>query len=206
MVPPPAINVQRSGNDMLSDDLAQQKQKLREKLRFRRRHFAANLDAMARLAAFRAPPAPLADLVATSFPVAAYAAWGSEPDILPMLTEETLALPHHEGRIETMDFRRWQSGDPLVKGPWGTPQPADDAEFLLPALILCPLVGFDRHGGRLGQGGGHYDRFFAEHPDIIRIGIAWSVQEVDTVPIEPTDAKLDAVLTEQEYIMTGDRL
>jgi 5-formyltetrahydrofolate cyclo-ligase len=191
---------------MLSDSLAQQKQKLREKLRFRRRHFAANLDAMARLAAFRALPAPLAGLIAASGPVAAYAASGSEPDILPMLTGETLALPHHEGRVETMDFRRWQPGDPLVKGPWGTPQPADDAEYMLPGLILCPLVGFDRRGGRLGQGGGHYDRFFAACPDIVRIGIGWSVQEVDTVPIEPTDARLDAILTEQEYIMTGDRL
>jgi 5-formyltetrahydrofolate cyclo-ligase len=191
---------------MLSDSLAQQKQELREKLRFRRRHFAANLDTMARLTAFRALPAPLADLIAASGPVAAYAASGSEPDILPMLTGKTLALPHHEGRVETMDFRRWQSGDPLVKGPWGTPQPADEAERVLPGPIFCPLVGFDRHGGRLGQGGGHYDRFFAEHPDIIRIGIAWSVQEVDTVPIEPTDAKLDAILTEQEYIVTGDRL
>ncbi len=191
---------------MLSGDLAQQKQALRAKLRFRRRHFAANLDGVARLTAFRTLPAPLADLVAAPGPVAAYAASGSEPDILPMLTGVTLVLPHHEGRIETMDFRRWQPGEPLVKGPWGTPQPADEAACALPDLILCPLVGFDRSGGRLGQGGGHYDRFFAAYPDIARIGIAWSVQEVDTVPIAPTDAKLDAILTEQEYIMTGDRL
>ncbi|PQM29444.1 5-formyltetrahydrofolate cyclo-ligase [Sphingopyxis lindanitolerans] len=191
---------------MLSDSLAQRKQKLRDKLRFRRRHFVANLGDMARLGAFRALPAPLADLVAASNPVAAYAAWDSEPDILPMLTCVILTLPYHEGRIETMDFRRWRAGEPLVKGPWGTPQPADDTDRLLPGLIFCPLVGFDRQGGRLGQGGGHYDRFFAAHPGLIRIGVAWSVQEVDTVPIEPTDVRLDAVLTEQEYIMTGDRL
>lgn len=191
---------------MPSDALAQQKQQLREKLRFRRRHFVANLDDMARLAAFRALPASLADLVAAASPVAAYAALGGEADILPMLTGVPLILPHHGARADAMDFRRWQPGAPLVKGPWGTPQPADAAESALPALIFCPLLGFDRAGGRLGQGGGHYDRFFAAHPGIPRIGVAWSVQEIDAIPIEPTDVRLDAILTEQEYIVTGDRL
>lgn len=188
-------------------DLAQQKQHLREKLRFRRKHFAANLDGMARLVAFRAPPAPLAELIAGHSVVAAYAAWGDEPDILPMLADIVgLALPHHSGRVETMDFRRWRPGEPLVKGPWSTEQPLDDAARAAPSLIFCPLVGFDRDGGRLGQGGGHYDRYFAAHPAALRIGVAWSIQEIDAAPCEPTDIALDAILTEQEYIVTGDRL
>lgn len=192
---------------MLSDDLARQKQHLREKLRFRRKHFAANLDGMAKLTAFRALPAPLAEIVEAHNPVAAYVAWGDEPDIIPMLADQpVLALPHHRGRVETMDFRRWQPDHALSKGPWGTEQPADTAEAITPRLIFCPLVGFDRKGGRLGQGGGHYDRYFARHPDIPRIGVAWSVQEVDAIPAEPTDIALDAILTEQELILTGDRL
>lgn len=191
---------------MPSDGLVQQKQKLREKLRFRRKHFVANLDDLARLAAFRALPAPVADGITAASPVAVYAACGSEPDILPMFDDTPLLLPHHSGRVETMEFRRWTAGEPLLKGPWGTLQPADTAEAALPVLIFCPLVGFDRSGGRLGQGGGHYDRFFAAHPAIPRIGVAWSVQEVDNVPLEPTDARLDAILTEQEFIVTGDRL
>ena len=188
-------------------DLIAQKQSLRDRLRFRRRHFAANLDAMARLAAFRALPAPLAQILAEHDVIGAYIAWGDEPDILPMLTErDIVALPHHMGRIDTMDFRRWSPGDPLVKGPWSTRQPAADATAVAPDLILCPLVGFDRRGGRIGQGGGHYDRWFARHPDVPRIGIGWAVQEVDAVPSEPTDIALDAVLTEQEFILCGDRL
>lgn len=194
----------------LSADLAQQKQKLREKLRFRRRHFAANLDEMTRRIAFRAPPAPLADILNAHNSIGAYAACGGEPDILPMLAlwtdEGRIALPHHAGRIDTMTFRHWQSGDALVKGPWSTSQPTDTNESTSPGLILCPLVGFDRHGGRIGQGGGHYDRYFAAHPTALRIGVAWSVQEVDAVPSESTDIALDAVLTEQELIITGDRL
>lgn len=194
----------------LSADLVQQKQRLREKLRFRRKHFAANLDGMAQLAAFKALPAPLSGLLAGHAVVGAYVAWGDEPDILPMVAglaeEGALALPHHAERIETMDFRRWRPGESLVKGPWNTQQPGDNAPEAVPDLIFCPLVGFDRDGGRIGQGGGHYDRYFAAHPGALRIGIGWSVQEIDATPRESTDIALDAILTEQEFILCGDRL
>lgn len=194
----------------MSADLPLRKQQLRERLRFRRRHFAAKLDGIAQLAAFRALPAPLASLLADHAVIGAYAAWGDEPDVIPMFAPigeaGALALPHHTARIETMDFRRWQPGEALTRGPWGTRQPVDDAPSVIPDIIFCPLVGFDRHGGRIGQGGGHYDRYFAAHPAALRIGVAWSVQEVDAVPREPTDIALDAVLTEQEFIVCGDRL
>lgn len=194
----------------LSADLVQQKQHLREKLRFRRKHFAANLDPMAQLAAFRALPAPLTELLAEHAVIGAYAAWGDEPDILPMFADVAaagaLALPHHTARIDTMGFRRWRTGEPLARGPWSTQQPADDAPIASPNLIFCPLVGFDRQGGRIGQGGGHYDRYFAAHPSALRIGVGWAVQEIDAVPRESTDMALDAILTEQEFILCGDRL
>ncbi len=194
----------------LSADLVQQKQLVREKLRFRRKHFAANLDGMAQLAAFRALPAPLVELLASRAVIGAYVAWGDEPDILPMFADlaaaGALALPHHLARVETMDFKRWRTGEPLEKGPWNTRQPRDDAPAANPDIIFCPLVGFDRCGGRIGQGGGHYDRYFAAHPAALRIGVGWSVQEIDAAPRESTDVTLDAVLTEQEFILCGDRL
>jgi 5-formyltetrahydrofolate cyclo-ligase len=194
----------------LSADLVQQKQKLREKLRFRRKHFTANLDGMAQLAAFRALPAPLSERLADHAVIGAYVAWGDEPDILPMFadiaTAGALALPHHAGRVDMMQFRRWRPGESLEKGPWSTQQPADDAPLTSPDLIFCPLVGFDRQGGRIGQGGGHYDRYLAEHPNALRIGVGWSVQEIDATPRESTDIALDAILTEQEFILCGDRL
>lgn len=192
----------------LSADLIEQKRHLRDKLRFRRKHFTANLDAMARLAAFRAVPAILMDILAEHAVIGAYAVWGDEPDILPAIADAaaTLALPHHADRAGPMAFRLWSPGNALTKGPWGTLQPADDTHAALPTLILCPLVGFDRRGGRIGQGGGHYDRYFAAHPDAIRIGIGWTVQEIDAVPTEPTDMALDAIWTEQELMVTGDRI
>ncbi|MDK2761627.1 MAG: 5-formyltetrahydrofolate cyclo-ligase [Sphingopyxis sp.] len=194
----------------LSANLVQQKSHLREKLRFRRRHFTANLDGMARLAAFRALPAPLSELLHDQMIVGAYAAWGDEPAIMPMLAcfaeAGRLALPHHAGRIDVMTFCGWRPGDSLIKGPWGTRQPTDDAPMATPDVLFCPLLGFDRHGGRLGQGGGHYDRYFAAHPGALRIGVGWSVQEIDATPREWNDVPLDAILTEQEYILCGDRL
>ena len=194
----------------LRASLPEQKQKLRERLRFRRRHFVASLDRMAKLAAFRALPAPLAERLADHAVVGAYVAHGDEPDVLPMLADRAatgaLALPHHAGRAAEMRFRRWCPGESLVTGPWGTRQPDDGAPLAEPHAIFCPLVGFDRRGGRIGQGGGHYDRYFAAHPAALRIGIGWSVQEIDDCPRESTDIALDAILTEQELILCGDRL
>ncbi|WP_052071682.1 5-formyltetrahydrofolate cyclo-ligase [Sphingopyxis sp. MWB1] len=195
-----------SSPDMGSSDLTQQKQALRDRLRFRRRHFVAGLDGIARLAAFRALPDPVATLVKAHGVIGLYAPWQHEPDILPMFTGLTTTLPYHEARDEHMGFRLWKPGDPLAPGPWHTPQPAENAPSAQPGLIFCPLLGFDRHGGRLGQGGGHYDRYFAAHPDALRVGIAWAVQEVDSVPREATDMALDAILTEQEFIVMGDRI
>lgn len=66
--------------------------------------------------------------------------------------------------------------------------------------VLMPLVGFDRHGGRLGQGGGYYDATFARHsagrhPQLI--GIAFECQRIDgNLPLEQHDVRLDCILTE----------
>src|SRR3546814_11481736 len=107
----------------LSADLVQQKQRLREKLRFRRKHFAANLDGMAPLAAFRALPAPLCERLADHAMVGAYAARAAEPDILPMFAGAgepgARARPPHAGRIEHRELRRWRLGGPVEGGPWG---------------------------------------------------------------------------------------
>lgn len=187
-----------------------EKRNLREKLRFRRQHCVATMDAMSHLAAFRALPSPMADVMDQQSCIGGYAAWRDEPDILPLLSRLgvtcALALPFHQKRDRPMEFRAWQEGDALEKGPWGPGQPFGDAAHAKPDLLLCPMLGFDRHGGRLGYGGGHYDRYFAENPATLRIGIAWAVQEVDAVPRDSWDILLDAILTEQEFIITGDRL
>src|SRR3546814_16851901 len=100
-----------------------------------------------------------------------------------------------------MAFRFWAADTTLTKGPWGPQQPGGDAESVQPALVFCPLVGFDRRGGRLGQGGGHYDRYFAAPPAILRILVGWSVPAVDAMPVAAPTSTMAALLTHQELLI-----
>jgi 5-formyltetrahydrofolate cyclo-ligase len=69
-------------------------------------------------------------------------------------------------------------------------------------------VAFDRRGGRVGYGKGHFDRAIAaleaQHP-VLTIGLAYPVQEIDEVPIEPHDRLLDLIVTPDEVIRTAPR-
>ena len=192
-------------------DIAAAKAKMRARLRFRRDRYAASLSDVVLAVAFRSPPAPLRSLLTEARCVGGYAELAGEAPVNGLLAAAAAsgvltALPWFAARDDAMQFAVWNAGDALATGPWRVPQPESTDADIVPSLLLCPLLGFDRRGGRLGQGGGHYDRYLAVHGDILRVGIAWSVQEVDDVPCAPHDLMLDAVLTEQEWIMTGERL
>lgn len=101
-------------------------------------------------------------------------------------------------------FRRYEPGHDLVPGGFGTRVPVDAAPAVEPDVVIVPLVGFDRAGTRLGYGKGHYDRTIAALRDRgvvpALIGVAFSVQEVDTIPHEPHDVRLDVIVTETETL------
>lgn len=100
---------------------------------------------------------------------------------------------------EPLAFRRWAPGSPLVPGPFGTSEPAPDAPPLSPALLLVPLLAFDRRGHRLGYGGGFYDRTLADlraRGKITAIGLGFAGQEVEAVPDDAGDQRLDWLVTE----------
>ena len=84
-------------------------------------------------------------------------------------------------------------------------EPGPDAPEVFPKALLVPLVAFDRRGGRIGYGKGHFDRAIAaleeQHP-VLTIGLAYAVQEIDEVPVEPHDRPLDIIITETELIRT----
>jgi 5-formyltetrahydrofolate cyclo-ligase len=117
-----------------------------------------------------------------------------------------LALPVMQGKGQRLLFRAYEPGDPLVKAVWGIPEPAPGKAVIEPDIVLAPLVAFDARGYRLGYGGGFYDRTLtalrAKKP-ILAIGIAYSEQQVDAVPHEPYDQKLDWVLTPSGAIRCG---
>jgi 5-formyltetrahydrofolate cyclo-ligase len=96
-------------------------------------------------------------------------------------------------------FRRWSPGEPLEIDAAGCPSPLPLAEVIEPDLIVTPLLAFDDFGGRLGQGGGYYDRTFAARADVMRIGFGYSGQRTEHLPMESHDVRLHGVLTEVGY-------
>ncbi|MFM2151396.1 MAG: hypothetical protein RLZZ187_3702 [Pseudomonadota bacterium] len=144
------------------------------------------------------PPPPGA-VVAGFWPI------GQEIDIRPLLHAlhdrgHPIALPVTPPRGNPLAFRRWRPGEELARGPMGTRQPGEGAEALTPAVLLVPLLAFDRRGHRLGYGGGYYDRTLAALPGAMAIGVAHAAQELDEVPAGPEDARLDAIATEAGLI------
>ena len=76
-------------------------------------------------------------------------------------------------------------------------------KFVAPAQIDCVIVpgaAFDLSGGRLGLGGGYYDRFLPRAVNAKKIALAYDFQLVDSLPLESHDAKIDFVLTLERSI------
>jgi 5-formyltetrahydrofolate cyclo-ligase len=115
-----------------------------------------------------------------------------------------VALPWFAGRDAAMQFRLWD--DPfdegaLEAGPYGADQPPQSARSVVPSVLFVPLIAFTATGHRLGQGGGHYDRWLEVHPETVAIGLAWDVQELPGLPIEAHDRALSAVVTPTRLVV-----
>jgi 5-formyltetrahydrofolate cyclo-ligase len=156
----------------------------------------AAAQALARLAP--ALPIPAGAVVAGYWPM------GDEIDPRPLMARLaargcSLALPVVTAPGQALDFRAWAPGEPLEAGRYGTRHPALSALPLVPTVLLVPLVAFDRSGGRLGYGGGYYDRTLERlraRSQVVAIGVAFAAQEVSLVPRDRHDQPLDLVLTE----------
>lgn len=180
------------------------KRPIRAALRARRDSFVAALDDSDRMTAADAAARLLEGEIAQARCVAGYMPLGSEFPVQAALERaaalgRATALPIVTARDSAMHFAPWRPGDALTAGWAGLAQPDTDVG-VVPDLILAPLVGFDRTLGRLGQGAGFYDRYFAEAPHARRIGIAWACQEMDAIPTDPWDVPLHAIVTELEWI------
>lgn len=92
------------------------------------------------------------------------------------------------------------SGGELPKGAFGIPAPIC-GEDMPCDVAFVPLLAADEEGYRLGYGGGFYDRYFAEHPDIKRVGLAYSFQIVKSLPRSGTDVPLHAIITEETTLI-----
>lgn len=176
---------------------------LRGRLRERRRAHVAGLDDSTRALLFRRPPSTVLDMVPDGAVVALYHPIPTEAPTggyARFFFEKghRLALPRFGKRGDGMEFAAWT--DPyddsdLVVAPYGSLQPDADAEPLVPDVLFVPLLGFTESGARLGQGGGHYDRWLAANPSATPIGLAWDVQKAEMLPLEPHDRLLAAIVT-----------
>lgn len=137
--------------------------------------------------------------------VAGYSPIRSEIDPAPLMRMlaaqgAQLALPAITARGKSLIFRAWSANDRLMLGSLGILEPSPAAAELVPDIMLVPLAAFDRAGHRIGYGAGHYDVTLAHlrrSKAIIAIGLAFAVQEIKAVPMQPHDVALDYVLTEK---------
>ncbi len=143
--------------------------------------------------------------------IAGYWPIKSELNVVPLLSafalmpKVGLCLPITGAPETALSFHRWQIGDTLDIGPFGTRQPFPNKQKLMPDLIILPLLAFDEKLNRLGYGGGFYDRTLASLAragnKVTAIGIAYENQKIDKVPTGYFDRRLDGVLTPSGLIM-----
>ena len=110
-----------------------------------------------------------------------------------------LVLPETPARGEALRFRPWHPGCAMLPGLFGTCHP-ESTSYAAPDLLFVPLLAFDRHGYRLGYGGGYYDRTLAALPGARGIGYGFAFQQVDAVPHGPHDVPLHGIVTEEGLV------
>lgn len=122
-----------------------------------------------------------------------------------MAAEGPVCVPVIQGGGLPLRFARWTPDCAMVAGEFGAQVPAV-LDWVVPEVLIVPLVAFDRRGGRLGYGGGFYDRTLEQlraRGMVLAIGFAFGAQETTDLPLEPTDQWLDLIVTEAEVITRG---
>lgn len=138
--------------------------------------------------------------------------WDASPLIaLALAARKVVALPRVEQSSRMLEIRRVV--DPardIVAGHRGLPEPDTRCERVPAASIdwvLVPGIAFDPMGGRLGYGGGYYDRLLPVLPArAARVAGAFSAQIVDAVPSAPHDITMDTVVTEAGVVLDRPRV
>lgn len=121
-----------------------------------------------------------------------------------LATAKAVFLPVVAGGT-TLDFRRWQDGAPLLQSAAGVLEPAGGrAPARLPSVVLVPGRAFDAAGNRLGRGGGHYDRALDGLAGLgTTVGVAYSCQLLDAVPVGPRDRRVSMLVSEEGLKRAG---
>ncbi len=140
--------------------------------------------------------------------ICCYAPIKNEVDIWPLIKrllstgDKQLAFPRVD-RLKKgqMEFYEVKELSELTEGSFGVREPVDEKKEPIDwpdAVLLVPGVAFSAAGARIGYGGGYYDRYLAEHANMLRIGVAFDLQLNATLDelCEPTDIRMDYVQTQ----------
>jgi len=117
--------------------------------------------------------------------------------VVPIIERETLSL-----RLSALP-------DPgvLVRSTFNVPEPIGHEIPVRPEdvqAIVVPMLAFDSYGNRLGYGAGYYDRFLQRYPHPEKIGIAFSCQQMESIPADENDIMMDYIITEEAIIQPGE--
>ena len=143
-----------------------------------------------------------------------YLPFGEEFDVLPLLNHalhmgKECYLPITANRVaQPLRFAKLDGSHGFTHNRYGIIEP--HARSVMSArwldVMIMPLVGFDRAGRRLGMGGGYYDATLSFlrsrkrwHKPLL-VGVAYACQELDEVPAEAWDVRMDMLLTENGLI------
>lgn len=109
-------------------------------------------------------------------------------------------VPIIERETGTLRLSYLTNTDVLVTSTFNVPEPIGNE---IPAsaadveAAIIPLIAFDITGNRLGYGAGYYDRFLHAHPSILKIGVAFSLQQAPSIPDDTRDVRMDIIVTER---------
>lgn len=190
--------------------LKDEKSALRTHFREQRRKFVQETDAAA-AAAEKAIHENLRrwkrDLAAQMVQVCAYRPLPPEVDpCVQPLTD--LFFPRVEGK--TIQFYKPHKADAFVANKFQILEPIPEASVALDTtkspIVLCPALAVDSLGRRIGNGAGHYDRFFQANPQAVRVGIVYHIQvSQNPLPLEGWDQPLDWIITEKMILRVSRR-
>ena len=135
-------------------------------------------------------------------PLAGYMAMRTEIDPTAAMEEASahgpVGVPMILGAGQPLKFRLWEPGVEMIAGEFGAFIPVE-GDWMTPEIVIVPLVAYDLTGGRLGYGGGFYDRTLEglrANQATLAIGFAYTAQQADSIPLEPTDQPLNLMITE----------
>jgi len=134
--------------------------------------------------------------------VTAYWPFRGEPDLLDWADGlwgrgAIFALPVVVAARAPLAFRQWRRNTPVTAGVWNIPVPAE-GPYVIPDIVIAPLVGFDRAGYRLGHGGGFFDRTLASlvrRPRVV--GVGYAKLALRTIYPQVHDIPMDLIITEE---------